>query len=82
MPTLDDADAELRAMARYFLAPDPAPHSAHAPQDRENSSPNRGAASKAVAAPKPAALKKQQRNERDRQRSLAKRVGGSFNVFF
>ncbi|KAL4102755.1 hypothetical protein PRIC1_006498 [Phytophthora ramorum] len=58
-------DPELRAMAHYFLGPDPAPD-----VDTENPSPNRIVAT--TAGP-PAQLKKLKRNERDRQRSLAKR---------
>ncbi|POM74810.1 Hypothetical protein PHPALM_8173, partial [Phytophthora palmivora] len=57
---LEDADAELRAMARYYLA-----------EDTENPPPNQ---SIPVIAPKATdKLKKLKRNERDRQRSFAKR---------
>ncbi|EGZ19994.1 hypothetical protein PHYSODRAFT_558559 [Phytophthora sojae] len=58
-------------MASYFLAPDAAP----ADEDTENPSPNRMAAPTATSTSKAAdaRLKKLKRNERDRQRSFAKR---------
>ncbi|KAE8904417.1 hypothetical protein PF005_g26464 [Phytophthora fragariae] len=62
---LRGADPELQAMASYFLAPDAAPE-----EDTENSSPNRMAAATSTST---TADKKLKRNERDRQRSFAKR---------
>lgn len=65
--SLEDADAELRAMARYYLGPDPTPS---APGDCETAS---HLISIATSVPKADQLKKLKRNERDRQRSFAKR---------
>ncbi|KAJ8544389.1 hypothetical protein ON010_g11879 [Phytophthora cinnamomi] len=64
---LRGADPELQAMADYFLAPDAAP-AEEAEEDTENPSPNR------ITSTADARLKKLKRNERDRQRSFAKRV--------
>lgn len=71
---LAGADAELQAMVKYYLGPDPVPTVAH--EDTENPSPKQIAPSSySKGAPKPAeTLKKLKRNERDRQRSFAKRV--------
>ncbi|KAG7377828.1 hypothetical protein PHYPSEUDO_010934 [Phytophthora pseudosyringae] len=66
--SLEDADAELRAMARYYLGPDAAPG-----EDTENPSPNRIVIATSSASAKPDQAKKLKRNERDRQRSFAKR---------
>ncbi|KAG6580173.1 uncharacterized protein IUM83_15788 [Phytophthora cinnamomi] len=63
---LRGADPELQAMADYFLAPDAAPAEG-AEEDTENPSPNR------ITSTADARLKKLKRNERDRQRSFAKR---------
>ncbi|ETK92154.1 hypothetical protein F441_04536 [Phytophthora nicotianae CJ01A1] len=65
---LEDADAELRAMARYYLGPDPTPS---VPEDTETASHRLTIATS--TAPKGEQLKKLKRNERDRQRSFAKR---------
>ncbi|KAL3665366.1 hypothetical protein V7S43_009405 [Phytophthora oleae] len=68
---LEDADAELRAMARYYLGPDAAPDaSAVVRTDTENPSPQRLVIATSNGDDQ---LKKLKRNERDRQRSFAKR---------
>lgn len=64
---LEDADAELRAMARYYLGPDAAPD---AVARTEKPSPQRLVIATSNADDQ---LKKLKRNERDRQRSFAKR---------
>ncbi|KAG3117413.1 hypothetical protein PI124_g15757 [Phytophthora idaei] len=65
---LADADAELRAMARYYLGLDPTPA-----VSEDTDAPSHRITIATSTAPKAEQLKKLKRNERDRQRSFAKR---------